>query len=85
MSILAVTVIDQQKPWLMPRRTFATTIQPQDGAQRIMNGMGRATNQPQIRTRRRPTRSDRRPETKFIAPFTIPNDTMKAKIAVIEP
>ncbi|WP_205793191.1 hypothetical protein [Pontivivens nitratireducens] len=33
---------------------------------------------------RRPTRSDRRPETKFITPFTIPKETMKAKMTVIE-
>ena len=51
---------------------FAATIQFHDGAYRMMKGIGKATSQPQIKTRRRPTLSDKRPDTKFIAPLTKP-------------
>ena len=41
--------------------------------------------QPQIRTFRRPTFSDSRPETKFIAPLTNPKLTTNATNNVKEP
>ena len=49
------TVIDQASPWLMPSRALAATIQAQLGATAISSGTGRATAQPRISSRRRPS------------------------------
>ena len=58
-SIFITTVIDQARPWLAPSRTFAATIQPQLGASAISSGTGRASSQPSVSNRLRPTRSAR--------------------------
>ena len=54
------TVMDHARPWLMPSRTLAATIQPQLGATAISSGTGSATAQPAISSRRRPTRCGER-------------------------
>jgi hypothetical protein len=56
-----ITVVDQVRPWLMPRRTFAARTQFQLGACISMNGTGTPTIQPATSTRLRPTRSESRP------------------------
>src|SRR5690242_8655026 len=68
----------------MPRRTVATTIQFQLGPQNTNGGIGSATSQPKSSTPFRPTRSDRRPATKFIRPFTKPNATTKVPSSMKE-
>ncbi|MNR16263.1 hypothetical protein D3C85_1328530 [compost metagenome] len=78
MSSLAVWVIDQVSPWLMPSSTVASTIQFQSGACQTSGGIGSATSQPSSSTFLRPTRSESRPATKFIAPLTPPKATTKA-------
>ena len=55
------------------------------GARRITKGICKATSQPQINTLLRPTLSERRPETKFIAPLTRPKLTTKAKSEAMDP
>ena len=60
-SIFITTVVDQVRPWLMPRITLAATIQPQEGPKMSISGTGRAMSQPAIRTGLRPKRSDRVP------------------------
>ena len=50
-----------------------------------MKGMGIAANQPHSNTLRRPTRSESRPATKFMAPLTKPKLMMKAINRVKEP
>ena len=52
-----ITVIDQAKPWLMPRRALAAMTHFQLGAHIIMNGTGRPMSQPRMRTRLRPQAS----------------------------
>ena len=54
------TVMDQARPWLMPSRALAATIQPQLGATAISSGTGSATAQPAISRRRRPARCGER-------------------------
>ena len=44
-----ITVVDQVRPWLMPRSTFATRIQFHVGAHIKRNGTGTATSQPATR------------------------------------
>ncbi len=78
MSSFAVWVIDQVSPWLTPSRTVAATIQFQLGPHSSISGIGSAASQPNNSTRLRPMRSESRPATKFITPFTKPNATTKA-------
>src|SRR5260370_22662346 len=54
-SIFMITVVDQQKPWFMPRSTLAKTTQPQEAANPIRNGTGRPNSQPATSNRLRPT------------------------------
>jgi hypothetical protein len=49
-----ITVIDQAKPWLMPRSALAAMTQPQFGPQPIMNGTGNPISQPRISMSLRP-------------------------------
>ena len=49
-----MTVVDQVRPWLMPRITLAATIQPQEGPKISISGTGRAMTQPTTRTGLRP-------------------------------
>src|SRR6185503_3811347 len=79
-----ITVIDQARPWLMPRRAFAAMTHPQLGAHMIMNGTGRPTSHPRIRTRLRPQASASWPETKLAHAFTTPKLTMKETTSVVE-
>src|SRR5216684_918873 len=53
------TVVDQVRPWLRPRSTFANTTHPQDGAKIMSSGTGRAATHPMRRTVRRPSSRDR--------------------------
>ena len=48
------TVVDQVRPWLSPSKTFANTTQPQEGAQMMSSGTGKAATHPISRTERRP-------------------------------
>jgi hypothetical protein len=56
-----ITVVDQVRPWLTPRSTFATRIQFHDGAHMSRNGTGTAATQPATRTCFRPSASQSRP------------------------
>ena len=49
-----ITVVDQVRPWLMPRRTLASTTHPQSGAQMRRSGTGSPMSQPATRTGLRP-------------------------------
>ena len=49
-----MTVVDQVRPWLIPSRTLAAMIHPQDGAHINSSGTGRPTSQPATRTGLRP-------------------------------
>src|SRR6266540_1986708 len=66
----------------MPRSTFAATIQPQLGAQIIMNGTGRPSSQPSTRMRLRPYRSASTPDTRFKHALTTPKLMMKLTTVV---
>ena len=48
------TVVDQVRPWLMPRITLAATIQPQEVPKISSSGTGMAMSQPVTRTGFRP-------------------------------
>ena len=56
-----ITVADQVRPWLIPRKTFAIRIQVHDGAHISRNGTGSTTSHPATRMRFRPETSARRP------------------------
>ncbi len=70
-----ITVVDQLRPWLRPRSTFAATTQPQLGAQISISGTGTANSQPAMSTGRRPYRSDQVPARKFAPALVTPNAT----------
>jgi hypothetical protein len=53
-SIFMMTVVDQVRPWLMPSRTLAKTIQSQDGPKISSTGTGTAMSQPATSTGLRP-------------------------------
>src|SRR5439155_1563739 len=84
-SIFMLTVVDQARPWLTPRSTFAKTTQPQDGARMISTGTGKAAPQPTSSTVRRPNRSASPPATKLLAALTRPklirNERIAARLA----
>src|SRR5438445_6918572 len=77
-----LTVIDQARPWLIPRRTLARITQPQLGAQISKSGTGKAANQPATRTGLRPKRSDSGPAAKLVRALVRPKATMKVSAAV---
>ena len=81
-SIFMLTVVDQVRPWLMPRRTLARITQPQVGAQMSRIGTGKPISQPAISTGLRPARSERVPATKFITALLRPKATMKVNAVV---
>ena len=56
-----ITVVDHVRPWLAPRKTFATSTHLQDGAHMSRNGTGTAISQPATSTSFRPKRSENRP------------------------
>src|SRR5579863_460359 len=68
----------------MPRSTFASTTQPQDGASRMIAGTGSAKSQPATRIFLRPHRSEIRPANRLAIALTIPKLTMKERIAARE-
>src|SRR6266568_2853304 len=79
-----MTVVDQQRPWLMPSRTLAKTTQPQEGAKIINNGTGSPASQPVTKIPLRPIRSPRRPAKRFASAFTTPKLMMKESTAVVD-
>src|SRR5436190_4791924 len=81
-SIFMITVVDHVSPWLTPSRTFATTIQPQLGAQIRRSGTGRPISQPATRTGLRPDRSDSAPATRFALAFVTPKASRKVNADV---
>ena len=83
-SIFMMTVVDQQSPWLIPKRRLATVIHPQDGAHIRMKGMGRPTIQPPTRSAFRPIRSENRPAARLVNALTNPNPTMKERMTLLE-
>src|SRR5579885_1262702 len=83
-SIFISTVIDHAKPWLMPRRTFAITIQDHVGAQMMRNGTGIPHSQPNTSTGLRPHRSAIGPETRSTNAFIRPKLTIKAVMADVD-
>jgi hypothetical protein len=56
---------------------LAAITQTQSGATINRIGTGRPTNQPAIRTGRRPYRSDRAPATRFVTALVIPKAATK--------
>ena len=68
----------------MPRRTLAATIQPQVGAIAISSGTGNATSQPQINSRRRPSRSAPTPAARFVSDLARPKATMNESTAALD-
>src|SRR5918995_702606 len=83
-SIFMITVVDQQRPWLIPRSTLARTIQSQLGANMMMIGTGRPNSQPTIRICLRPMRSEKRPAKRLASALTTPKETMKERAIVRE-
>src|SRR3990172_2005566 len=81
------TVIDQQSPWLTPRRTFAarTSHQCGAGANMRMNGTGRPTTHPARSTRRRPADAAQLPAKRFVIAFARPNVATKESTAALDP
>ena len=49
-----MTVVDQVRPWLMPRNTLAATTTDQLGAQMIIGATGRAATHPMMSKGLRP-------------------------------
>src|SRR3989304_7630422 len=82
-SIFMMTVVDQQSPWLTPRRKLATVIHPHDGAHIKMKGMGRPTIQPPTRSAFRPIRSENRPAARLGNALTNPNPTMNERVTLL--
>src|SRR6185312_2586451 len=80
-----ITVIDQAKPWLTPRRALAAMTHFQLGAHMIMKGTGRPTSHPSTRTRLRPQASANWPDIRLAHAFTTPKLTMKETTSVVEP
>src|SRR5437879_11124723 len=76
-----LTVVDQARPWLTPRSTFAKTTQPHDGATMISTGTGKAAPQPTSSTVRRPNRSANRPAGELGAAWHRPKQTKTERIA----
>ena len=75
-----ITVVDQARPWLMPSRTFATTTQPQSGAQMSRSGTGSPNSQPATRTGLRPNRSASAPAARLVSALVMPKATMNDRI-----
>src|SRR5579871_457700 len=80
-SIFMITVVDQHRPWLIPRRIFARTTQPHDGAKKINAGSGSAKSQPATSTFFRPQRSPIRPAKRLAIALTRPKLAIKERIA----
>ena len=49
-----MTVVDQVRPWFIPRRTLARITHPHDGAQISRSGTGSPSSQPATSTGLRP-------------------------------
>ena len=64
-SIFMITVVDHVSPWLIPSDALAAIIDDQLGAQRISNGTGIATSQPNSSVGRRVRRSAIHPAARF--------------------
>src|SRR5512133_891383 len=78
------TVMDHARPWLMPSRALAATIQPQFGATAISTGTGSATAQPAMSRRRRPARAASAPAARLVSALAIPKATMNDSTAALE-
>src|SRR3989440_12989745 len=66
-AIFMMTVVDQAKPWLIPRNTLAATTIAQLGAQIIMGATGRAATHPRARNGFRPYRAEECPAGGVVA------------------
>ena len=75
------TTIDEVRPWLTPRSTFAATIQDQAGAQASMNGTGRPVAQPATSSVLRVCRTVSGPAIRLASALVTPNATMKLNTA----
>src|SRR4030067_1601944 len=81
-SIFMMTVVDQQSPWLIPRRKLAAVIHPQDGAHIRIKGTGRPTIHPPTRSPFRPILSENRPAARFVKALTNPKPTQNERITL---
>src|SRR3990172_13445659 len=79
-----MTVMDQAKAWLTPRRTLATSNQNHRSAQMMMKGTGRPMSQPRTRTFFLPHVSEIRAAKKLQIAFVTPKLTMKETMEVFE-
>ena len=75
------TTIEEVKPWLTPRHTFAATIHPHSGAQASRNGTGRPTAQPATSRALRVCRAVSGPATRLVSALVTPNAMMKLNTA----
>ena len=75
------TTIEEVRPWLTPRHTFAATISPQAGAQASRNGTGRPATQPATSRCLRECRAVSGPATRLVSALVTPNAMMKLNTA----
>src|SRR5262249_7148854 len=75
------TVVDQVRPWLMPRSTFAANTHVQDGAHINRNGTGSAISQPATSTFLRLAPSESPPARELVIALLTPKATMNDSTA----
>ena len=79
-----LTVMDQARPWLIPKNTLAIMIHPQEGAQININGTGIANSHPDTSIRRRVTLWERLPAKRLVTALARPKVAINETMADLE-